>query len=163
MKPSISVSTKSLMFSRLSQQQLDSIFPPDKEEDPPHLCISLPATKREEIFEMCDIYKGYLLESGFFKGDNLEDSTLICKTTKKYEQIDQSPNDQLILKVSKKTSHLALALTTMSPTYVSLNTDDGAKECAILFNSEFDEARDIIDKTFSKPKPEVKEDETMDQ
>lgn len=143
------------------------MFPPDKEEDPPHLCISLPAAKRDEIFEVCNNYKGYLLESGYFKGDKLEDSTLICKTTRKYEQLDQSSNDQLILKVSKKTSHLALALTTMSPTYVSLNTVDGAKECAMLFNSEFEVAHDIIDTNISKPKPEVKdvvtkEDQTKD-
>lgn len=118
------------------------MFPPDKEEDPPHLCVSLPATKRDEIFEVCENYKGYLLEFGYFKGDQLEDSKLICKTTKKYEQIDQSSNDQLILKVSKKTSHLALALTTMSPTYVSMNTVEGAKECAMLFNSQFEETQD---------------------
>ncbi|CAO1419153.1 unnamed protein product [Diamesa serratosioi] len=118
------------------------MFPPEEEEDPPHLCISLPAAKRDEIFEVCDNYKGYLLDSGYFKGDNLEDSQLICKTTKKYEQIDQSSNDQLILKVSKKTSHLALALTTMNPTYVSLNTVDGEKECAMIFNHEFKEVKD---------------------
>lgn len=118
------------------------MFPPDKEEDPPHLCVSLPATKRDEIFEVCENYKGYLLEFGYFKGDQLEDYKLICKTIKKYEQIDQSSNDQLILKVSKKTSHLALALTTMSPTYVSMNTIEGAKECAMLFNSEFKETQD---------------------
>lgn len=142
------------------------MFPPDK-EDPPHLCISLPAAKRDEIFEVCDNYKGYLLESGYFMGDKLEDLTLICKTTKKYEQIDQSSNDQLLLKVSKKTSHLVLALTTMSPNYVSLNTVDGAKECAMLFNSQFKEAHDIIDTKMSKTKPEVndivtKEDQTKD-
>ncbi|CAO1444335.1 unnamed protein product [Diamesa hyperborea] len=145
------------------REQLHSIFPPDKEEDPPHLCISLPAAKRDEIFEVCDNYKGYLLESGYFKGDNLEDLSLICKSTKKYEQIEQNSNDQLILKVSKKTSHLALALTTMSPTYVSLNTVDGAKECAMLFNNAFDEVHDIIDTKFIKIKPEVKEEQTKDQ
>lgn len=126
------------------------------------MCVSLPAAKRDEIFEICDLYKGCLLNSGYFNGDKLENSQLICKTTKKYEQIDQSSNDQLILKVSKKTSHLTLALTTMSPTHVSMNTVDGEKECAMIFNDEFEETQDIIDTKVIKPNPEViKEDKIV--
>lgn len=127
-------------------QQLENFLPPDEELEPPHLCMILPSSRHQEVFELCNDYPRDILAVGFFKSENVNECKLICKTPEKFEQIKKKEgNEKIIMKVAKRTSHFALALTTLSPLYVSQNTSEGAEECAKIFNEHFYETEDVIE------------------
>lgn len=97
-----------------------------------------PASKYPDALEVCKNYPKELLAFGFYTGDDLEDCQLVCKTTDKYEQGSKQDSDKIVMKIAKRTSHLLLALTTLDPLYVSHNTDEGVKECAKIFDENFE-------------------------
>lgn len=101
-----------------------------------------PASKHKEIFKLSQDYQKELLAFGFFTSSNLNNCELICKTKEKYEKLGSKDTESIILKVAKKTSLFSLALTSVSPIYVSHNTEKGAEECAKIFDEKFYEATD---------------------
>lgn len=109
------------------------------------------AWHHETLLEMCENFPNQLLDFGFFTEKSTENNNeeksfeLICKTVEKYEQLLHSDNDKIIMKVAKRTSHLSLALTTMSPLYVSHNVVKGEKECSEIFNEEFYAFQDDVE------------------
>lgn len=105
----------------------------------------LSTVKRHEIFKLCTNFSRELLAFGFFESDKLDECKIICKTNEKYEQLPKNVDDRIIMKVAKRTSHFCLALTTMSPIYVSQNTTEGAVECAKIFNENFYAIEDLIE------------------
>lgn len=115
------------------------------EPDPPHLCMIFPAAKHDEVLKLCKDYESELLAVGYFTSSKLDDCKLICKTPEKYEQVASKDTESIILKVAKRTSHFSLALTSVNPIYVSQNTEQGAEECAKIFNDDFAKANDEED------------------
>lgn len=97
----------------------------------------LPASKHQDVQQLYSKYPQQILALGFCEGDNVSDCKLICKTFEKFEQLPKTQTERIVMKVAKQTSHLALELTTLSPLYVSQNTQEGAKECALIFNESF--------------------------
>lgn len=83
--------------------------------------------------KICDEYPKELLNYGFFEGETFEDFQPVCKSGDSYENLQAKGNEKLILKIAKKTSHLALHLVTLNPLYVSQNVDEGQEECSIVF------------------------------
>lgn len=104
----------------------------------------IPARKYRETFEVCKEYPDDLMAYGYFEGDNIDDLKLVCKTTERYEQLKRTGKENLVMKVAKRTSYFMLALTLLSPLYISLNTEDGAEECEKIFNDDFHATEDVL-------------------
>lgn len=103
-------------------------------------------SKRSEILRISEEYQKDLLALGFFTSDDINTCSLICKTAEKYEELPMKDSDRIIAKVSKKTSKLELALSTLNPLYVSQNATKGSKECSIVFDEAFAAAQDVLEK-----------------
>lgn len=139
------------MTSHFFEKEFNSFLPSDKEPEAPHVCMIFAASKRSVFAEVKEEYKKDLLAFGFFTSGDLQDCKLICKSAAKYEELEMKETDRIIAKVSKQTSRLELALSSLGVLYVSQNTTQGAKECSLVFNEAFEEAQDEMDK-----KPEEK-------
>jgi thioredoxin domain-containing protein 3 len=107
--------------------------------------LIFPASKHQDILKLCEDFPKELLTYGFFNDDNQNSFELICKTSEKYEQLPNNEDDKIIMKVAKRTSHLALALTEMNPLYVSHNVVEGERECSEIFNEDFYASEDVIE------------------
>lgn len=104
--------------------------------------MTFPASRRIEFLEIAKDFESDLLAYGFFTGGSLDDCKLICKTPETYNQLQPNDSEMIIVKVAKRTSHFALALTAIDPTHVSHDTKKGAEECQIVFNESFYEMED---------------------
>jgi len=139
------VAFTSLFLPQLSQE-FEYFLGPAVEPEPPHLCMIFPAANRHEIFEICKDYpEKDLLAFGYFtaEGDEFDEHKLICKTTEKFESLPIDGDERIIMKVAKRTSHMVLALTLAGPLYMSMNEKEGAKECAVIFDQQFQAANDV--------------------
>lgn len=118
--------------------------------------MAFQASKRHEIFELCEDYPKELLAFGFFTSEDFKTTKLICKTLKCYEKFaDKKESDRLLMKVALRTDNFSLALTTMHIVYVSQNPVAGAKECGIVFNEEFMAAEDVeVEDEIVEPDPD---------
>ena len=95
-----------------------------------------PSKIRDKVLEVCEEHPKGLLDYGFYEGEDFEDFTQVCKTVESFEDLEPTGKEKMILKVSKKTSHLALDLVNLNPLYVSHNVSEGQEECSMLFNEE---------------------------
>lgn len=132
-------------MSPLFAQLFDYFLPPEVEPEPEHLLIAFQASKRKEIFELCQDFPKELLAFGFFSSADFKTTKLICKTLERYEQLPQHDTDRILMKVALRTDHFTLALTTMNILYVSQDTMSGEKECKIVFDEVFMATEDILD------------------
>lgn len=112
-----------------------------------------PVSNRVEIFNFIEEHKKEILAYGFFTSDDFDSCSLICKTPQKYEELPENDSDRIIMKVARRTSSMELALSDMSPLYVSQNTIKGAQECSLVFNESFDEVQDVLTKKPEETKP----------
>jgi hypothetical protein len=130
------------------QQNFEHFLPPEEEPIPDHLLMIFPASQHKEVLEICENYPNQLLDFGFFVEKPLKDKNfeLICTKAEKYEQLPHNDNDKIIMKVAKRTSHLSLALMTMSPLHVSHNVAQGGMECRI-FNEDFYASQDAVEES----------------
>jgi geranylgeranyl pyrophosphate synthase len=103
-----------------------------------------PASKYKDVLSVCEEFIYGLLSYGFFEGDTFEDFQLFCKTVERFQQLFKTRKEKMIMKVAKKTSNLMLALTALGPLHVSLNTEDGEKECSLIFNNAFYAWDDVL-------------------
>lgn len=112
-----------------------------------------PASQHKEVLKSCNDFPEQLLDFGFFADESRETDIsgknihLICKAAEKYEQLPQSDNDKIMMKVAKRTSHLSLALTAMSPLHVSHNVKEGEMECSKIFNEHFYAFQDTVEES----------------
>jgi len=111
-------------------------LPPIIEPDPPHVCMIFPAKMRNQVFEVCEEHPKGLLNYGFFEGEDFDNFIPVCKSVESFEDLEPKGKEKMILKVSKKTSHLALDLVTLNPLYVSQTVCEGQEECSMLFKKE---------------------------
>ncbi|XP_070502910.1 uncharacterized protein [Chironomus tepperi] len=116
--------------------QFDSFLPPIIEPDPPHLCMIFPAKIRAKVLEVCEEHPKGLLNYGFFEGEDFDNFTQLCNSVESFEELEPTGKEKMILKVSKKTSYLALDLANLNPLYVSHTVSEGQDECSMLFNQE---------------------------
>lgn len=126
-------------------QQFEAFLPRMSGDDDPHVCMIFPAKKYEQIFETIQYTpNGGVLAFGFFEGNNFDDFKLICKKTECYENYSKKRGaDKLIMKLSKKTSEMVLALAPFGLLHISLTQEDAKDECSKVFNEEFDSYKDV--------------------
>lgn len=92
-----------------------------------------PAKIRTKVLETCEEHPKGLLNYGFYEGEDFDNFKEICKSVENFDELEPTGKEKMILKVSKKTSHLALDLVNLNPLYVSHNVTEGQEECSMVF------------------------------
>lgn len=106
--------------------------------------MSFDTLRETDVRAIMDKAPEDILAYGYFTDAEPEKAKLIAKTAKAYGKLKETSltADKISLKVARRTSNTILALTTLKPRYVSLNTDIGKTDCKKLFPSNYDEEED---------------------
>ncbi|KAL7023461.1 hypothetical protein ACKWTF_012622 [Chironomus riparius] len=157
-------SGNAIFMHQFFRAQFESFLPPIIEPEPPHICMIFPAKIRDKVIEVCEEHPKGLLDYGFYEGEDFDDFIQICKSVESFDKLELTGREKMILKVSKKTSHLALDLANLSPLYVSHNVSEGQEECSMLFKEELqdDELQDDEPENFDTQDDDLQSDEQVD-
>lgn len=145
-----------VFFHRMAQPLLI----PEPEPTPPYFSIVFPISKREKVVDLMEEWESEIMNYGIFTGHNPETATLVAKTWKKYDKLEDKTNyEEVIIQLSKKKSECVFAFAIEIPEYMSPNAFEGKEECKIFFPEGYKKGDED---SHSKSSEEREEDEVND-